>query len=119
MRKNQIIEYLSKLKGNPEIFVWDESIGDTRKINDIVPTLCYRRTKELARQIEEARALRWGDTPPTEEELDEIMKQENWVWDRSWNGIGGLGEVKMDKIYDKKKIVHVIELKRDDGYEEY
>jgi hypothetical protein len=63
MRKNQLIEQLQKIKGNPEIKMWNGFVEDWTNI-ELVECELVKRCKEY---------IRWG--------IEEEWKQENRSWE--------------------------------------
>ena len=77
MRKNKLIEILSKIKGNPEITIWNGIVGDVMPIRDLTPTRLVKYS--LSGMMKMCRYERCRDTNDasyqlTEDEIVEIKE---------------------------------------------
>lgn len=94
MRKNELINILSQIKGNPEIVIWNGFVGDYHKISkELVPV-------ELVKHSREHLSL-YCDDP---EKLDHLYKTEEWELPNSF-----VPEEEYARWYgNRKKTVYVL-----------
>ena len=110
MRKNQLIEMLQNIKGNPEIHVWNGFVEDYQPINkELVEVdlhkLSFSGYKE---QVNIQRKIKDNLGPLSDEELKVLYKKHNIG---QWELFSYYPPDKEDKRYNKKRI-YLIEPKR-------
>ena len=110
MRKNQLIEMLQNIKGNPEIHVWNGFVEDYQPINkELVEVdlhkLSFTGYKE---RVNIQRKVKDNLEPLSDEELKALYKKHNIG---QWELFSYYPPDKEDKGYNKKR-VYLIEPKR-------
>ena len=73
MRKNQLIELLQKVKGNPEIVMWNGYVEDFQPLeNKLYPTTLFKTTFEYFKSTFNLERVQRGLSPLSENEVKKI-----------------------------------------------
>lgn len=119
MKKNDVIEMLQKLKGNPEIVLWNGYVGDYQHI-DNVPVEGVLVKQTLAHYLEMCRLQDCRDLNdpkyqiPTDE-IEELKQLYKNVCKWEQNQYVTLEDIKA-KRYSMKKVFYVQAKKRNERY---
>lgn len=102
MRKNELIELLQKLPGNPEVVIWNGFVGDWHKISKTInPVELVKESREFIKQT-------WfrEDPSTTEEEVERRFKKQEWDFPNEF--ISSIDQY--NRCYGKhKKTIYVLE----------
>jgi hypothetical protein len=77
MRKNKLIEILSKIEGNPEITIWNGFVGDVMPIEGVTPIHLFKNSFEGMKRgclYEKRRDNNDPNAELTEEDLIDIER---------------------------------------------
>lgn len=116
MKKNDLIKMLQNIKGNPEIILWNSSVGDYNKIKKIHKTHLYKECRSFVTDIIFCEMKKENPTLSneeirskiTKEEIDECMKNRDWEFANHF-----YNQEKMKWVYGKnKRTVVLVEPKK-------
>jgi hypothetical protein len=101
MKKNELIELLTNLPGNPDICFWNGYVGDFMHLSkELVPMELVKEDPKFLRATLDSEAIRDNKPKMTDEEFAAWLKRSPREWEMPNQYVA---EDQMDRWYGKKR----------------
>jgi hypothetical protein len=78
MRKNELIELLNSIDGNPEVFLWNSCVGDIQPLIKLNKDVLQKTKVEYFLKLLNLEEKESGKSPSTLDDAKRLLKKMHW-----------------------------------------